>query len=420
MTFEELRKQSLELIKEAKSHSFLSPKTHPLNEKKDNLKRQYLSNTTDDEYEVRLFQIKGLGFLGNIDQFACHKQSEEDWIKLFDELQKITKEDIQKMADDRKKEDEKRVATIKKRLEQKALIKQPKILTISERSVNYLYGQLKMKGIARFDSSGQKLNHKLLWAVDFLSSKLSKKCGFDKGKKSEVVLFENALTFFNFMGDIKNGLIPSKYTFVDIQFKASEVRDWLGFTSDEISLREVVDLFRGLQRVIFEAEGEPILRDAEKKEWVKTTVSDTLFSLRRDNLGIISNRWKTKDVILNLRFQNIMSWLFIANLSCGKEGRITLPKKAIHELDGYGQNVLRWLRLWKKPREINVIELANIAGLKNKEVKKLIHSLIRILIDLKQKSYIKSYKSEGKGKNTQFEIIKAENVLKVETPRSKG
>ena len=291
--------------------------------------------------------------------------------------------------------------------EKKQLVLQRKALTISERAVNYLYGQLKMKGVARFGSSGQELNHKLMWAVDFLSSELSKQCGFDGAKKGdELVLFKTPFEFFRFVGDIKEGLVPFNDTFVDMQFKATEVRKWLGFTPNEMSIKDVVDLFRGLQRVIFEAEGEPILRDADKNEWVKTTVSDTLFSLRRDNLGIISNRWKTKDVVLTLRFANIMSWLFIANLSCGKNGLITLPKNARHELDGYGQNILRWLRLWKKPRKIIVSDLASIAGLKSSNISWLVTSLKRILTDLKDKCYIKDFEATGKGKDTWFVIVK--------------
>ncbi len=296
--------------------------------------------------------------------------------------------------------------------EKTQLAKPPKKLTLLERTVNYLYGQLKMKGIARFGSSGQELNYKLMWVVDFLSSELSKQCGFSEDKKNEMVLFETPSAFYNFIGDMKDGLIPSKYTFVDLQFKATEVRKWLGFTSNEMSIKDVVDLFRGLQRVIFEAEGGPILRDAEKNEWVETTVSDTLYSLRRDNLGVVSNRWKTKDVVLTLRFANIMSWLFIANLSCGKKGLITLPKNARHELDGYGQNILRWVRLWKKPRKIIVSDLAKIAGLKSSNISWLVTSLGRILDSLKDKHYIKDWKPTGKGKNTWFVIVKGEEALK--------
>jgi len=355
---------------------------------------------------LRMEQMDILQFLSIGGEFFITNFSVEKYKESLKRPAKITREEISL-----KMKKEKANQELLKKARERTITKPPKKqLTISERAVNYLYGQSKMKGIARFGSRGHKLDYKLMWAVDFLSSELSKQCGFDKAKKSEMVLFKTPSEFFSFVGDIKGGLVSSNYTFVDIQFKASEVRKWLGFTSNEMSLKDVVGLFKGLQEVIFEAEGEPILRDAEKNEWVKTTVSDTLYGLRRDNLGIVSNRWKTKDVVLTLRFDNIMSWLFIANLSCGRVGQITLPKNARHELDGYEQNVLRWVRLWKKPRPINVFDLASVAGLKSKRVDELIGSLKRILTDLKNKSYIKDFEATDRGKNTWFVIIKDEKL----------
>ncbi len=411
LLFNELKKQTLELLRELRNHPYLSNLNHPLTEKKNNLRRQYIPDRDDDEYERRCFQIKELGFSMGMTQWGCFCQSKEDWEKLFDRVEKITKEEVQKIFEDKERDKKEEIINLKKQREKverkKEIIKQAKNLIISERGTSYLYGQLEMKGLKRFSSSGQKLNHKLMWAVDFLSYKLSKECGFDKGKKSEMVLFKNASAFFNFIRDIKEGLIPSNDTFVNIQFKASEARKWLGLTSDEMSIADIVDLFRGLQRVIFEATGEKIFRDTDKKEWVETTVSDTLYSLRRDKLEVLSNRWKTKDVELTLRFGNIMSWLFISNLSCGKAGRITLPKGARHELDGYEQNVLRWIRLWKKPRKINVSDLAAIGGLRDKNIHRLAEKLNNILKKLKEKKYIKDFKVLwGKGKETQFEIFK--------------
>jgi len=377
--------------------------------KYDNTIREQYEQSGDEVKEIRIAYLRGakgavekrrrMDQMGKMQFYYGHPA--QFAAAFLDSAEKITLEETKE-----KIKKEKADTAERKKAMGGMITKPPKKLTISERAVNYLYGQLKMKGIARFGSSGQELNYKLMWVVDFLSSELSKQCGFSEDKKNEMVLFETPSAFYNFIGDMKDGLIPSKYTFVDLQFKASEVRKWLGFTSNEMSIKDVVDLFRGLQRVIFEAEGEPILRDAEKNEWVKTTVSDTLYSLRRDNLGVVSNRWKTKDVVLTLRFANIMSWLFIANLSCGKKGLITLPKNARHELDGYGQNILRWLRLWKKPRKIIVSDLASIAGLKYKEAYRLIIALERILDDLKDKSYIKDFEATGKGKNTWFVIVK--------------
>ena len=382
--------------------------------KYDNTIREQRDQSSEEVKEIRIAYLRGAKGavakrrrMDQMDKMQFYPMMHAQFFVAFlDAAEKITLEETKEKIKKEKANQE----LLKKAMGGMITKPSKKQLTISERAVNYLYGQLKMKGIARFGSSGQELNYKLMWAVDFLSSELSKQCGFDEAKKDEMVLFKTSSDFFGFLGDMKDGLIPPKYTFVDLQFKASEVRKWLGFTSNEMSIKDVVELFRGLQRVIFEAEGEPILRDAEKNEWVKTTVSDTLYSLRRDNLGVVSNRWKTKDVVLTLRFANIMSWLFIANLSCGKKGLITLPKNARHELDGYGQNILRWLRLWKKPRKIIVSDLASIAGLKYKEAYRLIIALERILDDLKDKSYIKDFEATGKGKNTRFLIVKDEKL----------
>jgi hypothetical protein len=379
----------------------------------DNTIREQREQSCDEVKEIRVAYLRGTKGaverrrrMDQMDKMQFHPMMPAHFfVGRLDSAEKITLEETEEKLKKEKANQELRKAM------EGTIIKPPrKKLTISERAVNYLYGQSKMKGIARFGSRGRKLDYKLMWAVDFLSSELSKQCGFSEAKKSEMVLFKTPFEFFRFVGDIKDGLVPFNDTFVDLQFKASEVRKWLGFTSNEMSLKDVVGLFKGLQEVIFEAEGEPILRDAEKNEWVKTTVSDTLYSLRRDSLGIVSNRWKTKDVVLILRFANIMSWLFIANLSCGKVGRITLPKNARHELDGYGQNILRELRLWKKPRAYNVFDLASVAGLKSKRVDELIGSLKRILTDLKDKSYIKDFEATGKGKNTWFVIVKDEKL----------
>jgi len=286
-----------------------------------------------------------------------------------------------------------------------SVVKKPKKhknLVISERAVNYLFGQLKIKGVRRYGAFGQQLDYKLMWVVDFLSSEISRRAGFSKNKKGELALFKNASQFFNFTKKL------NQFESVLFEFKASEVREWLGFSSDKMSIRDIVDLFRALQGVIFEAESEPILRDVEKGKWVKTTVvSSSLYSMKRKELKkVISNRWNTKDIYLTLRFDSVMGWLFLANLSCGQVGRMTLPQKAIHELSGYEQNILREIRLWRHPRKYSIFELSRIAGLKSKVVFKLKKSLIKMLENLKNRKYIKDFKITGRGKNTKFLIVK--------------
>lgn len=284
------------------------------------------------------------------------------------------------------------------------VVKQPRKLTISERAINYLFGQMKIKGVEGYKTRGRELDYKLMWIVDFLSDLMGS--AFSKGKRGELVLFRNAAMFFKYMKNIE------KYEPFVIDFKASEVRKWFGFNSDKMPVKEVVGLFKGLQEVIFEAHGEPILRDAEKKEWSRTTVSSSLYSLKKEKIGIISNRWKTKDYLLTLRFDSVMGWLFLQNLSCGKSARITLPKNAIHELSGYEQNILREMRLWKKPPPYPIQKLGNIAGFKAKEVTKLKNSLIKALTDLKEKRYIENFVYTGRGENMKFSINKLRFVSK--------
>ncbi len=286
---------------------------------------------------------------------------------------------------------------------------QTKNLSVSERAINYLFGQLKLKGVEGYKTRGEKLNYKTMWIVDFLSSKISTIFGHSAKGGGDLVLYKTASDFSKDLGRYEAGLIPHKHTFVEFVFKASKVREWLGFNSNQMSIKDVVDLFEKLGAVIFEVKSEPTFFDKDGKHWaVIREESSSLYRLTKDWYSIISNRWKTQDCVLKVRFsyENLMGWIFLANLSCGKSGRITLPKNARHELTRYEQNILRELRLWKYPRAYPIFELAKIAELKSKEVDKLRKSLIRALENLKKQKYIKDFKVEGKGKNTEFVVIK--------------
>lgn len=282
-------------------------------------------------------------------------------------------------------------------------------LSVSERFTNYYFGQLKLKGVEAYKVRGQKLDYKTMWIVDFLSTKISTIFGRSAKGDGDLVLYKNASDFSKDLERYKAGLIPYKNTFIEFTFKASKIREWLGFSSDQMSVKDVVDLFEKLQGVIFEIQSEPVFFDKEGKKWaVVREKSSSLYTSTKDWYSIISNRWKTYDCVIKVRFsyENLMGWLFIANLSCGKSGRITLPKDARHGLTGYEQNILREMRLWKYPRAYGVFELAKIAGFKNKEVDKLRKSLITALENLKEKKYIKDFKPDGRGKNTEFTMIK--------------
>jgi hypothetical protein len=286
---------------------------------------------------------------------------------------------------------------------------QTKTLSVSERAINYLFGRLKLKGVAGYKTRGKKLDYKTMWVVDFLSSKIS--TIFEDSVKGggDLVLYKNSSDFSKALEQYEAGVIPYKNTFVEFIFKASKIREWLGFNSNQMSIKDIVDLFERLEGVIFEIQSEPTFFDKDGKHWaVVREESSSLYRLTKDWYSIISNRWKTQDCVLKVRFsyENLMGWIFIANLSCGRSGRITLPNNARHELTRYEQDILRELRLWKYPRAYPIFELAKIAELKSKEVDKLRKSLIRALENLKKQKYIKDFKVEGKGKNTEFVVIK--------------
>lgn len=359
---------------------------------------EHLQKDKYTDEEINYYLASDLSYELGMEE-RWQKRRAEDKKQKENEPQNLVLDDEDEEEDDEDEYDEydEPVTKIKH-----TIVKKDTALTISERSVNYLFGQLKIKGVKKYLTSGQELDYKLMWAVDFLSSEISKQTGISKDKKGELVLFRNAAMFFDFLSKK-----PKTFEPYILKFKASEARKWLGFSSNKMSLKNVVDLFRGLQRVIFEAEGERILRDAEKGKWVETTVSSSLYSMKRVSLKrIISNRWKTQDVNLFLRFDSVMGWMFLGNLSCGRKGRITLPKQARHELTGYQQNILRELRLWKKPKPYNIFELAKIAGYKSKETDKLRKSLVKALEGLKQKQYIKDFEPTGKGKKIKFKIFK--------------
>jgi len=279
-----------------------------------------------------------------------------------------------------------------KERKERALRKELETLEISERGVNFLFNQMKLKGIT-FKSRGRELDYKLMWVVDYLSSEVSKQCGFSKAKKDELALFRSEADFNKVVGDIREEG-ESKTNVVDVSFMASEVRNFWGLTSDEMSVEGVLNEFKEFQGVIFEAEGEKIFRDVEKKQWVQRGVSDPLYHLEWKREGVFSNRWKTQDIRITLYFGgiNILSWIFLANLSAGRAGRLTLPHEARLRLSGYEQNILRWIRMWPKPTRLNILDLAKIAGLRNKKVEALKASLILALENLKAEGYIKDFK----------------------------
>ncbi len=294
------------------------------------------------------------------------------------------------------------------------IIKQDRSLITSERMVNYIFSQLKIKGIEGYGTRGRELDFKLMWVVDFLSGKITDHLQKTfKDQNDGLVLFKNADIFLKWIDRVRNGQIAAENSFIQFEFNASEVKDELGLSSDKkISIKDVVGLFEKLQEVIFEVRGLPVIFDAEEGGWRKfkrKKGSDTLYYLESEKTGVIvSNRWKTKDYKLSLTFNSPIGWLFLANLSCGKPAWLTLPRSA-HNLPEYEQNILREIRLWKKPRPYYILELAAIAGLKGKDVSKLKKSLIRVLTNLKNKKYIKDFKFDaGRGKKTKFTIIKNE------------
>jgi hypothetical protein len=143
-----------------------------------------------------------------------------------------------------------------------------------------------------------------------------------------------------------------------------------------------------------------VLYDAEKQEWAKTTISDPLYSLRIDRLGVISNRWKTRDAYITCRFSTLLGWLFVGNLSCGRRGRITLPKHCASELSEGAQNVLRELRFWRKPRPYPQPDMASLVGTKAERVTDQKKAIKSVLDELEEKKYIPEPKIVGRGRKT--------------------
>ena len=254
-----------------------------------------------------------------------------------------------------------------------------------------------------FGSRGRQLDHRLMWIIDFLSVALLKEYNFSDDGGDGIVLFEKPSQFEYLAKNIqKMELDPFQLT-----FKASEMRDALGFSSNRLSIKEIKQLFEQLQEVIFEVRRAPVLYDAKKGTWAKTTISQNLYTLKTDEIGIISNRWKTKDCEITIRFDTIMGWLFISNLSCGTKGRITLPKEAVSTLRIPGaQNILREIRLWKKPRKYSYRDMAGLVGTKATRLRDQKRAILSALSELKEHGYINNFILIGRGKETKYKIIK--------------
>jgi len=277
-------------------------------------------------------------------------------------------------------------------------------LIISERAINYILGQFKIKGIEKISIEREEIDAEMMWIIDFLSREISNQWGFSNNKDSkELVLFNNPDIFFNFIDNTK-----IKPCIWELKLTASKIREKMNLSSDEMPIKKLINLFDKVSEVFFNIRSEPILFNPEKNEWSRISIKSTLFLLIKEEIGTISNRWKTKDCELRLRFSSEypMGWLMIGNLSCGRSGRLTLPERAYKELSLYEQNLVRNTRLWKNSQTYLVLIWGKIAGYKQKNITLLTKYLDKAWENIKLKGYIKKYEIKGKGKKAIIEIIK--------------
>lgn len=369
-------------------------------------RKSYLRGSGKDpiEFEMRKRALWKM-FWPFPDQFRFYsiEELEESIAKTKNYIDTVKKESVAEELAERK---EKRLLAEKGEAPKETKEIQP--LTISERAVSYIFGQQKLGGSYTLYTRGRKLNHRLMWASDILSVLVTNECGFSDNRRREkdLALFENA-SEFNWL--IKN-YDSIKSEAIKVNFKASKARDMLGFNSDRMSIKDVKELFQQLQEVIFDLERGPVFYDIEKGGWapVKSTVGSSLYTLRIDEVGdeseFFSNRWKTKDILITCMFDTVMGWLFVGNLSCGRAGRITLPKGFAPELNPGAQNVLRELRLWRNPRPYSVNEMAALVGSEAKDVADIKRKIDHAINELLEKKYISVPLITGRGWDTKYRL----------------
>ncbi|GAJ16474.1 unnamed protein product, partial [marine sediment metagenome] len=80
----------------------------PQTEKKKELQRAFTQGLDAGiERDRRIFQLKKLGFFNPICQWSYFCQTYEEWEQLFDEVEKITGAEVQRIKEEEKKEKEK-------------------------------------------------------------------------------------------------------------------------------------------------------------------------------------------------------------------------------------------------------------------------------------------------------------------------
>lgn len=289
-------------------------------------------------------------------------------------------------------------------------------LTITERMISFIFGQERLeRNNITCSTRGGELTHKVMWAVDFLSKEISNTFkNFSNGEK-DIVLFENVSEFEALQVQFDKPEMRSlRGDCLSVSFNASDVRDMLGFTSNEMSIKDVKELFQRLQEVIFDLKRAPVFCDSEHGGFsrVSTTIGQNLYTLKIDKLDIaeaekkyFSNRWKTRDLKITCIFDTIMGWLFVGNLSCGKYGWLTLPKGYAKELNKGEQNVLRELRLHGGGRRYSVRDMAGLIETEAEELAGIKRAVDIVLGGLVEKKYMKKPKIEGRGWKTTYQLI---------------
>ena len=265
-------------------------------------------------------------------------------------------------------------------------------MTVSERSLNYLFGRLNLRGIKSFRTGDKKLTYQTMWIVDCLAQKIREQHGLIKGRKRK--------PFYKDFVALRSWIeSESEENIVKIMLKATEIRKMLDLSSNKLSVGKIEELVFDLTQVVIEMTSDKVLFISKTKRFANISIASTLFSrikVEEQRLNFVSNRWKTRDIVFVFRFDTAVGKLFVHNLLSG--GLTFLPIE-MYKLSESAQNIWREMSLWKEPHErfngagYSLFELADIAGLKQSQPwSNKRKYVLRALKELERERFIEKYK----------------------------
>jgi hypothetical protein len=380
MNFKEFKKEALSIVKEGKRAVDLYV-THPLAKKKNNLKEAFIGNAEGIELDRRQLQLKRLKFNDAIGRFVYQGiQTEEEWEELFDEVEKITHIETQKVLEEEernRREEErkqkKRIEYLKKqtppKLSKKEIIEKRKMRKTEKRNEK-LKRALEAGALV-----AERSLSKVVWdiahnKVKVVSGKLDYRsyqilnCASDKIAQNEwfsKILFPN-------IAPNKNKTINNESLLVFIS--ATEFKKYIN--DQTISNKNIIKIFEDLPKATLKGEVIIPLYYPEY-QWVRV-------GCYMDNICGVAIAWETKsfekyrskkklrgkgsgeeEPVFALIFSNAYGQAFFRNAQKREAGQ--LINQRIYKLKPDAQELFQAVR-WNEgsPIILNIEEISRAVG----------------------------------------------------------